>query len=138
MDSPLITLILLGFATVSGDFYSNDAPIKAQVPAHPAHSKVMAGSLWQVVTPRLNCRRQAATQATIVRQFRRGDILEAEVGRGGADEVLRNVLDTNGKPWMWVRYRTTRPEDACFVRAHRRLIQPLAGQVRGKPADGRN
>lgn len=116
----MLTLISLGM--MNGDFYSNDAPRKGRV---PDHTKTMAGSLWQVVTPHLNCRRQASRQAPIVRQFRRGDILEAEVGRGGSDEVLRNALDEKGKPWMAVRYRTYRWEDACFVRAHRRYIQPL-------------
>jgi len=107
----------------NGDYFSNETPIQGRV---PPNSRLSPGSLWQVISPRLNCRRQASASAPIVRQFKSGDILQAEVFRGGSDEVLSNAKDANGKPWMWVRAKTFRLEDACHVRANRRYIKPVS------------
>jgi hypothetical protein len=103
----------------NGDYFSNEAPLKRQNPP----SKMQAGSLWQVVSATLNCRAAAGTNQTVLRQYKQAAILEAEVGRGGSDEVLLNVKDVNGKPWMVVR--GSRSEDRCYVRANRRYIRPL-------------
>lgn len=106
----------------NGDFFSNIAPISGEV----ATGRSMQGSLWQVVSPGLNCRSSAGTNYEIVRQFSQGDILQADVGRGGADEVLENTRDDRGKPWM--RARSEQGESYnCYVRANSRYIQPVAG-----------
>ena len=110
-----------------GDYYSNVAPIKGTVP--PGNS-LMVGSLWQVVSQKLNCRRQPSLQAPVVRRFRTGNILQAEVFRGGSDEVLINAKDAAGKPWMWVRAATFKLEDACYVRANDRYIKPVTKPLR--------
>jgi hypothetical protein len=102
-----------------GDYYSNEAPRKGT-----ATGSLMAGSLWQVVASQLNCRRASGNDQAIVRQFQQGDVLQAEVYRGGSDEVLRNPTDRSGKPWMPVR--GTSAAATCYVRANRHYIQPLA------------
>lgn len=102
-----------------GDYYSNEAPLRGA-----AMGALMAGSLWKVVASQLNCRRGGGTKHAIVRQLKRGDVLEAEVYRGGSDEVLRNFTDRTGKPWMPVR--GTAADATCYVRANKRYIQPLA------------
>lgn len=103
----------------AGDYRSNEAPLKRQNPPRP----LQAGSLWQVVPQSLNCRVAPGTHQPILRQYQRGAILEAEVGRGGSDEVLLNALDAERKPWMAVRGKGV--EDRCYVRANKRYIQPL-------------
>ncbi len=105
-----------------GDYARNETPLLGIV---PAGSNLQPGSMWRVVSPGLNCRRQATVNAPIVRQFRAGDRLQAEVGRGGSDEVFLNPKDATGKPWMWVRSTTYRLEAACYVRANRRYIRPV-------------
>jgi hypothetical protein len=112
----------------SGDYLSNAAPIEGTV---PPNSKLMRGSLWEVISPGLNCRRKPDVNSPVVRQFKAGDRLQAEVSRGGSDEVLINAKDAKGKPWMWVRAKTFKIEDACYVRANHRYIQPVTqGAVR--------
>jgi hypothetical protein len=101
-----------------GDYYSNEAPVKGKAPR-----LLMAGSLWRVVVVNLNCRRNFGTTHAIVRRFKHGDVLQAEVYRGGSDEVLRNSIDRSGNPWMPVRGKTM--NDRCYVRANQRYIQPL-------------
>jgi hypothetical protein len=110
-----------------GDYYSNEAPLKGT-----ATRSLMAGSLWEVVASQLNCRRGSGTEYAIVRRFKRGDVLEAEVYRGGSDEVLRNATDRSGKPWMPVR--GTSAVATCYVRASKRYIQPLKGEEVRPPA----
>jgi hypothetical protein len=105
----------------NGDYYTNVSPIQGTL---PEGSKLQRGSLWQVISAELSCHRRPQINSAIVRQFKRGDVLQAEVGRGGADEVLINARATDGKPWMWVRAKTFRLNDACYVRANRRYIQP--------------
>lgn len=105
---------------LNGDYFSNDAPLKHP---HPPN-RLQAGSLWQVVSRGLNCRVAPDINRPIVRQYRQGAILEAEVGRGGSDEVLSNALDGRGKPWMLVRGK--RFGDQCYVRANRQYIRPLS------------
>jgi hypothetical protein len=131
----LITIALISANSVSaqdafakpdrnGDYFGNDAPIKGK---KPANSKIMVGSLWQVVSPGLNCRVSTGTQSPIVRSFKKGAILQANVGRGGSDEVLLNGKDQQGKPWM--RVRSAAGEDyECAVRANNRYIKPYTGK----------
>lgn len=110
----------------AGDYYRNEAPIKGN-----ARPPLMAGSLWQVVAVEVACRRAPNMKAAIVRQLKRGDILQSEVYRGGSDEVLLNVKDANGKPWMPVRGQHSnqpnqqRSSHLCYVRANHRYIQPV-------------
>lgn len=105
----------------TGDYYHNKAPYQGK-----ADSPLMAGSLWQVVSVRLNCRLAPGNRQPIVRQFHRSAVLQVEVFRGGSDEVLLNPRDSDGKPWMPVRGKT--PTDLCYVRANQRYIQPLLTQ----------
>lgn len=105
-----------------GDYPSNAAPIQGTV---PPGSKLQPGSLWEVISPGLNCRRNPDVNSPRVRQFKSGDRLQAEVFRGGSDEVLINAKDATGKLWMKVRSKTFKLEDACYVRANRRYIKPV-------------
>jgi hypothetical protein len=107
----------------SGDYFTNAGPILGTVP--PNNSKLSPGSLWEVVTPVLNCRRKPDINSPRMRQFKSGDRLQAEVFRGGSDEVLINAKDAKGKTWMAVRSKTFKPEDHCYVRANRRYIKPV-------------
>ncbi len=106
----------------NGDYFSNYAPIQAKSPS----GRMMAGSLWQVVSPGLNCRSGSGTQFSIVRSFKTGTILQANVGRGGSDEVVINGKDNQGKPWMRVRSEAGESYE-CSVRANRRYIKPYTG-----------
>jgi hypothetical protein len=99
----------------NGDYFRNDAPIQATEP----RGKRQAGSLWRVVALSLNCRNESG----IVRKFRQGELLQADLGRGGSDEVLVNANDRNGKPWM--RARSAAGKDYnCYVRANQIHIRP--------------
>lgn len=106
-----------------GDYYQNETGQKGTI---PSGSRLMAGGLWQVVTPVLNCREKPGISSPIIHQFYAEQILQAEVGRGGADEVLINALDQNRLPWMFVRGigGENHLEKKCYVRANRRYIQP--------------
>lgn len=101
-----------------GDYFRNEAPVKGTAPR-----PLMPGSLWRVTAATLNCRHQPSLTGAIVRTFQQGAIVQVEVYRGGADEVLLNVVDADGKPWMPVRGQ--RLADRCYVRANQRYIQPL-------------
>lgn len=104
-----------------GDYLTNTGPVQAKAPS----GRLSAGALWRVLTPNLNCRRQPDPQAAIVRGFRRGTLLQADIGGGGSDEVLYNVQDNRGHTWM--RVRSAQGLDYhCYVRAHRRFIAPLS------------
>ncbi len=105
----------------NGDYIRNNAPTQAESPFNSP------GSLWQVVTARLSCRSQPGMQYRAVRWFQRGEVLQANIGRGGSDEVLINAKDSQGKPWMFVRSRPGTSYD-CYVRANRRYIQPYPGE----------
>ncbi|MEB3295188.1 MAG: hypothetical protein VKJ24_18700 [Synechococcales bacterium] len=104
-----------------GDYYSNEGSQQGSV---PNGSRLFPGSLWQVRAAQLNCRREAGLQAPIVRQFKRGDRLQADVGRGGSDEVLVNALGSDRRPWMRVRSATGQVYN-CYVRANQKYIQPI-------------
>ncbi len=101
-----------------GNYFRNDAPILGTVPRI-----LMPGGLWQVVSTGLNCRAQVGMDYPITRQFKRGELLQADVGRGGSDEVLFNAKDQTGNPWMRVR-SASGIDYGCYVRANRRYIQP--------------
>lgn len=108
-----------------GDYYSNEAPQEGTV---PPNSRLIPGSLWRVVAASLNCRSAAGISYPIVSKFSKGDILQAEVGRGGSDEVLLNSKDSKGKPWMRVRGKegdNTSTSKNCYVRANSSYIKPL-------------
>ena len=100
-----------------GDYYSNEGEVKGL-----ATSPLAEGSLWQMVAVRLYCRSAPGNGQAIVRQFKKGDVLQTEVYRGESDEVLRNPTDRSGKPWMPVRGKSA--DDTCYVRANQRYIQP--------------
>jgi hypothetical protein len=107
----------------SGDYYSNEAPLKGTVPR-----PLMPGSLWLVVVEnQLNCRQKAGINQPVVKLFKKGDIIQTDVGRGGSDELFINALDDQGKPWMYVRGGKDvkdLPIRSCYVRANKRYIQP--------------
>jgi len=109
-----------------GNWLTNSGPISGQ-----AQSPQMPGALWRVVSPQLNCRAQPNRHAALITTFRKGRLLQANLGRGGSDEVFFNSLDRAKHPWMWVRS----PDGhnlGCFVRAHRSFIMPL--QTSPQPA----
>lgn len=108
-----------------GDYPRNEAPILGTVPPDKKFSKLSRGALWEVVSPGLNCRREPDINSPQIRQFKSGDYLQAEVGRGGSDEVFINAKDAKGKPWMAVRSKTFNVEDTCYVRANRKYIKPV-------------
>lgn len=112
-----------------GDYSSNEAPKKGTV----SNSPLIPGSLWRVIVNGLNCRSAPGTENPIVHQFTQGQVIQVEVGRGGSDEVLQNVRDRTGKPWMWVRggihYSSETPSLQCYVRANTRYIQPDLGSI---------
>lgn len=111
----------MAIAPVDKDFYRNETPKKGTV-----FSPLMPGSLWRVISPTLDCHIEPGTEKAIVKQFARGDLIQAEVWRGGADEVLVNPLDSEGKPWMHVRgernIKTPAQITRCYVRANGRYI----------------
>jgi len=116
----LLILLLLGTASWGQDYFSNQGPVQASQPTG-ARS---AGSLWQVVAGSLNGRATPTAQGRVVRVFGRGTVLQADIGRGGSDEVLRNAVDSEGHPWM--RVRTREGQDLnCYVRANGRFIRPV-------------
>ncbi|HEY9824960.1 MAG TPA: hypothetical protein V6D19_05900 [Stenomitos sp.] len=128
---PLTLISLIGFAFVAsaqvpimlgldrnGDYFSNENAVKGNV-----ESPLMQGSLWKVLPIKLNCRSGAGYQYRILRQFHQGEIVQADVGRGGADEVLLNAKDINGKPWMLTRSAQGKAYH-CYVRANKAYIQP--------------
>lgn len=107
-----------------GDYFRNEAPIQAP---WPANSRNNTGGLWQVVSPGLNCRSSAGTKYETVRQFKRGTLLQADIGRGGSDEVLINGTDEQGRPWMRVKSQQG-ADYRCYVRANQRYIKPYWGK----------
>ncbi len=105
-----------------GDYYSNNAPVRGTAP-----SGLMPGSLWRVVAQNLNCRSRPAPSSRIIKVFTQGDVIQAEVGRGGSGRVFINSGDSSGKPWMWVRGGQVFKNSSslkCYVRANSRYINP--------------
>ena len=102
-----------------GNYYRNETTVQAP----SKNSKPLAGSLWRVVVEELNCRQNTGLDSLVSRTYPADALLEAEVYRGGSDEVLINPLDKNDNPWMPVR--GAKSEDVCFVRANSRYIQPV-------------
>jgi len=102
-----------------GNWLTNAGPVSGQ-----ATSPQTPGALWRVVSPQLNCRAQPRRHAALIVTFRQGQLLQADLGRGGADEVYFNALDRAQHPWMRVRSPQGKSLN-CFVRAHRSFIQPL-------------
>ena len=102
------------------DFHRNESLVQAP----NRNSKLAAGSLWQVVASSLNCRHAASLDSSIIRKYRVGVLIEAEVYRGGSDEVLVNPVDRDGKPWMPVRGKNA--ENVCYVRANSLYISPIS------------
>ena len=110
----------------AGDYDSNEGYQLAHLPLNSP------GYLWRVVSPGLSCRAEANSKSSIVRQFRQGQVLQANVGRGGSDEVLRNAKDADGKPWMWVRSAAGQNYH-CYVRANRKYITPVSSPRGARP-----
>jgi hypothetical protein len=106
----------------NGNYLRNDTPFTGTAP-----SRLMHSSLWQVVSLGLNCRRGFGQRYEITRQFNRGALLQAEVGRGGSDEVLFNPKDEKGQPWMPTRSPQGQNYNR-YVRANHRYIQPYQGK----------
>lgn len=116
--SLLLLVLLLASAGWAQDWFSNDGPVRAA----PIPGPMTPGSLWRVVGGSLNGR--VTPGGRVVRVFPRGTVLQADVGRGGSDEVLVNALDAAGKPWM--RVRTKQGVDLnCYVRANGKYLQPV-------------
>jgi hypothetical protein len=123
---PAVSALLL-FASIAsaaaqtpdanGDYFSNETPVLGK--PSPGRSP---GSLWRTLQA-LGCRKTPDTNSPILRNLAKGTIIEAEVWRGGSDEVLVNPVDKQGKPWMAVRGKTS--GDVCYVRARKQNIQPL-------------
>ncbi|MBD2327004.1 hypothetical protein [Alkalinema sp. FACHB-956] len=104
----------------SGDYLTNAGPVQGSV----SSGSLQAGALWRVVSSRLNCRQDSELTAAISRTFSQGTILQADLGRGGADEVLYNAKDRQGRTWMRVRSRNGQSYQ-CYVRANKQYIQPV-------------
>jgi hypothetical protein len=103
-----------------GDYTRNDGPVKAKSPS----GSRSPGSLWRVVAPGLAGRTEPGLKGKIVMSFKQGTVLQADVGRGGSDEVLQNAVDGSGHTWM--RVRTEDGKDlGCYVRANSRFIRPV-------------
>ena len=101
-----------------GNYYSNFTNVQA-----PQTSYNSSGSLWRVVAENLDCRRSPNLKSLVLRTFQKNILIEAEVYRGGSDEVLVNLLDENGQPWMNVRGRNR--SEICLVRANSLYIEPV-------------
>jgi hypothetical protein len=135
LTATLITIVVTSINSVAaadmpfatpdrnGDYASNYAPIQGKSLGRGE----MAGSLWQVIASGLNCRVDSGVQFPIVRSFSRGTVLQANVGRGGSDEVVINWKDKQGKPWMRVRSEAGESYE-CAVRANSRYIKPYTGK----------
>lgn len=129
MRSLLVSLLLLG-------------PVQAEIPRPDARGEYTQRTLhtrWKVVDPdpgglngRLSPKFPLAydditqewplpnvAQWPIVARFAPGSILQARTGNVG---VIRQ-LDPQGRAWMMVSRPTG--QGFCFVRAHRRYIQPV-------------
>ncbi|MCA9777153.1 MAG: hypothetical protein KC800_10565 [Candidatus Eremiobacteraeota bacterium] len=119
----VLVLCLVGLAgsqpvNAPQEYRSNEGPVVGE-----ADSPYQAGSLWVVLTEKLEGRSESDPSAPVVRVFSRGEVLQAEVGRGGSDEVLRNFVDEQGRAWMAVRV-TGLPDYGCYVRANSHTIAP--------------
>jgi hypothetical protein len=132
LTATLITIVVTSINSVAadtpfatpdrnGDYASNYAPIQGKIVGRGD----MAGSLWIVVASGLNCRVDSGVQSSIVRSFTRRTVLQANVGRGGSDEVVINWKDKQGKPWMRVRSEAGESYE-CTVRANSRYIKPYS------------
>jgi hypothetical protein len=104
----------------NGDYLTNAGYVMGKV----AGGQLQAGALWRVVIPGLNCRQNSETNAVIVRSLKQGAIIQADLGRGGSDEVLYNAKDRQGRTWMRVRSQNGQSYN-CYVRANKRFIQPV-------------
>jgi len=103
-----------------GNYYRNETNVRAQ-----RVDRYGTGSLWRVVVDSLNCRKEPSINSAVQRTYNANDIIEAQIGRGGSDEVLINARDKNGRPWMQVRYVTSTFEVSSFVLEQ--ITNPEAG-----------
>ncbi|OIP78118.1 MAG: hypothetical protein AUK48_02325 [Oscillatoriales cyanobacterium CG2_30_44_21] len=101
------------------DYYRNETEIKAN-----RKSRYGTGSLWRVKVDQLNCRQEPSLDSPIKQTYANNTVLEVQIYRGGSDEVLENLRDRLGKPWMPVRDRDS-SQSQCYVRANSRYIQPV-------------
>lgn len=119
-SAPLAPLEEAPRANSRGDWMRNVGYVTGKVPSR----SLMPGSLWRVVAVRAEGRAAPTPSARLVQTFARGAVLQADVGRGGADEVLENARDGEGRPWMRVRSVNGQSLD-CYVRANQAIIRPL-------------
>ncbi len=95
---------------------------------------MMAGTLWRVIAP-TQAMSEPRSDSRVVKTFQPGTILQADVGRGGSDEVLRNASDKKKNFWMRVRDENGRPLN-CYVHANSAIIVPVT--TSGSPGNGTN
>lgn len=106
--------------TPNGDYITNAGPVKGKV----IRGTFSQGSLWYVVTSNLKCREQPDINTPIIRSFKKNALIQADVGGGGADEVLYNAKDSQGRTWMKARSQNGKDYD-CYVRANKKYIRPV-------------
>lgn len=108
--------------SAQGEWLSNGGPVTGAI-----HDQgQMAGALWRVISRRgLNCRRGPELNSAIVRRLAYGTQIQADLGRGGSDDVYYNALDSRKQAWMLIRTAQGQKLN-CYLRAHQSLIQPLS------------
>lgn len=102
-----------------GDFLTCHGPVLG-----PVKQPLTPGSLWRVTSDGLDCRREPRADSPLIATLTKGSQLQADVGRGGSDEVWQNAVDSEGDYWMRVRDAEGRPLDG-YVRANIRFLEPL-------------
>lgn len=120
LAAPMAPLEEAPHADSRGDWMRNVGYVTGKVPARTQ----MPGSLWRVVSAQADGRAEPSRTARLVCTFPKGTVLQADVGRGGSDEVFENARDAEGRPWMRVR-TVTGQSLACCVRANKAVIRPL-------------
>ena len=103
-----------------GNFLTNAGPVQGAMSA----GRAQPGALWRIVALRLNCRQHPDGNAKVLLTFVQGHVVQADLGRGGSDEVLYNARDRGGRTWMKVRSQQGQAHN-CYIRAHRQYIQPV-------------
>ena len=79
---------------------------------------------WKVQVDGLRGRSLPDPESSVVRRFRRGQVLRVDYGRGGSDEVAWNSVDKHGNTWIKVSTREGKPLN-CYIRANPRWLAPI-------------
>jgi len=116
----IVLTLVSASVSAAGNYLRNDGARLATQP----QGHLQAGGLWRVICPALRGRAQPDRRSRVVHVFPAGTVLQADVGRGGSDEVLLNSVDREGGTWMRARTRAGKPLD-CYVRADTRTLAPL-------------